>query len=384
MFTLIKDIEIYAPEYRGKKSVLICNDKIVEVSDKKEYNLENLKVIDGNGKKLVPGIIDQHIHITGGGGEGSFKSRVPEVALSSLIKGGVTTVVGLLGTDSTTRCVENLVAKAKGLKEEGINCYCLTGAYAYPTPNITGSIKRDITFINEIIGVKIAYSDHRSSAITVDELAKIVAEARVGGMLSGKAGYVTMHMGDGNSSLKPIYEIMEKYDIPINHFRPTHVGRNERLFKDAMEFNRRGGYIDITAGDEGKFSKVTNLFVRLKEENCNLHKVTLSSDGNGSWSLYDDEGKVVKIGAASCDTVYKQIVDMVKTKVFTFEEALKFGTTNVSKALCIDKNYGKIEEGYYADLLIIDKDYIIDSVIMNGKLMMADKRVLKRGTFEDI
>ena len=59
--------------------------------------------------------------MTGGGGEGSFHTQAPQVQLSSLIKGGVTTVLGLLGTDGISRSVENLLAKVKALKEEGIS-----------------------------------------------------------------------------------------------------------------------------------------------------------------------------------------------------------------------------------------------------------------------
>lgn len=384
MFTLIKNIEVYTPEYVGEKSVLLCGDKIAQIDNEISYNLKNMKIIDGRGKKLMPGIIDQHMHITGGGGEGSFKTRVPEVMLSSLTKGGVTTVVGLLGTDSTTRSVENLVAKTKALKEEGINGYCLTGAYAYPSPSITGSIKRDITFIDEVIGVKIAFSDHRSSAITSDELARIATEARVGGLLSGKTGYVTMHMGDGNMSLDPVYEIIKKYDIPINHFRPTHVGRNEKLFNDAVKFNKNGGYIDFTAGYSKEREHICDLFQTMKNENVHLERVTLSSDGNGSWSLYDRDGKVVKIGASSCDTVFKQIVAFTENKVFDFAKALEFGTSNVAKAIGIDDSRGYVKEGYFADLIITDMENKIECVIANGDIMVKNGVPVKKGTFEDL
>ena len=230
MFILIKNIDVYSPDHIGERDVLICNDKIIEIGENISYNFKNLKTINGKGKKLIPSIMDQHIHVTGGGGEGSFKTRVPEVQLSDLIKGGITTVVGLLGTDCLTRSMENLVAKTKALKEEGINAYCLTGGYEFPSPSLTGNVKKDIMFIEEVIGIKIALSDHRSSLINNHELGRLVTEARGAGMLSGKAGYVTLHMGDGARSIQPIFEILENSDIPINHFRPTHVGRKKELF----------------------------------------------------------------------------------------------------------------------------------------------------------
>ncbi|MDP0489197.1 MAG: beta-aspartyl-peptidase, partial [Fusobacterium sp. JB020] len=318
----------------------------------------------------------------GGGGEGSFKTRVPEVNLSDLIKGGVTTVVGLLGTDCLTRSVENLVAKTKALKEEGINAYCLTGGYEFPSPSLTGNVKKDIVFIDEIIGIKLALSDHRSSIVTNSELARLASEARVGGMLSGKAGYVTLHMGNGARSIKPIFEVLKDTDIPINHFRPTHVGRKKELFYDCIEFNKMGGYIDITADDRGNIMKVTELFKILIENKGDLSKVTLTSDGNGSWSNYDSSGKMIEIGAAKCNVVLEKIIELAKEDIFSLDQALKFGTSNVADALGISNKRGYIKEDYFADLVILDEHLELDGVISNGRIMMEDKEILVKGTYE--
>ena len=57
---------------------------------------------------------------------------------------------------------ENLVSKAKALKEEGLSVYCLTGSYGYPSVTLTGDVKKDILFIDEVIGVKLALADHRA------------------------------------------------------------------------------------------------------------------------------------------------------------------------------------------------------------------------------
>ena len=158
---LIKGAEVYAPEYLGKLDILVAGGKIERIGEElPEY--EGCEVMDGEGKIVTPGIIDRHVHVTGGGGEGSFHTQAPPVQLSSLLQGGVTTVIGLLGTDGISRSVENLVAKTKALKEEGISAYCLCGAYGYPSPTITGSVSKDIMFIDEILGLKLAVSDHRA------------------------------------------------------------------------------------------------------------------------------------------------------------------------------------------------------------------------------
>lgn len=83
---LIKNIEVYSPKYLGVKDVLISNGKVSLVEDSIDRFHKKVELIDGSGKKLMPGLIDNHVHITGGGGEGSFKTRVPEISLSALLK----------------------------------------------------------------------------------------------------------------------------------------------------------------------------------------------------------------------------------------------------------------------------------------------------------
>ena len=127
---LVKNAEVYAPEYLGKKDVLICGGKIEKIQDEIGSLPVECEVLDAEGKMLTPGFIDQHVHITGGGGEGSFHTRTPELQLSELVENGITTVIGLLGTDGITRSVENLYAKTKALCEEGVSAYMLTGVMA--------------------------------------------------------------------------------------------------------------------------------------------------------------------------------------------------------------------------------------------------------------
>ena len=71
----------------------------------------------------MPGFIDGHVHMTGGGGEGGYATRTPELSLSDAIRGGVTTIVGCLGTDGVTRSLAALLAKARALDEEGISTF---------------------------------------------------------------------------------------------------------------------------------------------------------------------------------------------------------------------------------------------------------------------
>lgn len=380
---LIKNIEVYSPEYSGIKDVFISGGKICLIQDKINFENDKIKIIDGSNKKLTPGFIDQHVHITGGGGEGSFKTRAPEITLSKLTKGGITTVVGLLGTDGTTRSVENLVAKAKSLKEEGITVYVHTGSYEYPTVTITGSIKRDIAFIDEIIGVKLALSDHRAPNVSNLELKRVASDARVAGMLSGKAGIVTLHMGDGKRGLSQVNEILEETEIPMKTIRPTHVNRRKELLLEAFDYAKKGGRIDLTCGMKDDLTPGKCIKKAIKD-NVPRENITISSDGYGSWSKYDENGNLLKMGVSSVSSLHKEFKSMVNDLGFSIDEALTYITSNVAKGLEIYPKKGCISENSDADIILLDEDLNIDTVIANGKIMIENKEVLVYGTYEHI
>lgn len=379
---LIKGADLYAPEYQGKKDVLIAGGKIEKIGENlPEY--EGCQVIDGTGKIVTPGIIDQHVHVTGGGGEGSFHTQAPPVQLSGLVEGGVTTVVGVLGTDGISRSVENLVAKIKSLKEEGISAYCCTGAYGYPSPTITGDVKKDIMFVDEIIGLKLAVSDHRAPNISVDELIRVASDVRTAGMLCGKAGLMILHMGGDKKCLGPVFEALDRTSIPIKTFHPTHVGRSQELQADAFKFAKMGGYIDITCGQaKGKTQSVAASLRAAKEQDVPLDKVTLSSDGQGSWSNYDADGNLTEIGVSNVNTMYSQFVYEVQEEKLSIEEALQFVTINVAKAMEFYPKKGVVREGSDADVLVMNADLSLDAVIANGNVMMSDGVIRKKGTYE--
>lgn len=381
MIKIIKGGDLYTPEYQGKADILIGGGKILRIA-KEIPKIEGAEIINASKKIIAPGLIDQHVHITGGGGEGGFNTRVPEAQLSSFIKGGITTVVGLLGTDSTTRCVENLVAKAKALSIEGITAYALTGAYEYPSPTITGSVKRDITFIEEIIGVKIAANDHRDSAISVRELARLGTEARVAGMLSGKSGHVTVHMGSGKYDMNEINEAVRISNLPMTVFRPTHINRKKSLCLEALEYAKNGGFIDITCGIPSEIS-ISEILNVAKKENIPISNITISSDGYGSWSNYDDLGNLIKIGVTPIDTLLAQIKELVKNG-HKPEDVLPLFTSNVADSLKISTRKGRLQVGLDADILLLNDEFLLDGVIAKGEVLMEGDKMLKLGTYENV
>ena len=90
MFLCIQNAEVYTPAPLGRRDVLLCGERVIAIA--KHLDTQGLpgevQVLDAAGKRLLPGLIDQHVHITGGGGESGFTSRVPELRFSQAIEAG--------------------------------------------------------------------------------------------------------------------------------------------------------------------------------------------------------------------------------------------------------------------------------------------------------
>ncbi len=385
MIKLFKNAHVFAPEDLGVKDVLVVGDKICRIADKIEgYDgLQDAEVFDLNGKLLVPGYIDLHVHITGGGGEQGPASRVPESYLTAFTTNGITTVVGLLGTDGITRSLENLVAKARALTEEGITVYCLTSYYAYPPTTMTGSVEKDITMITPMIGVKVAVSDHRSSNPSGEDLIALGVQARRAGLISNTPGLVTLHMGSGKGKLDPLFYALDNSDLPAKNFLPTHMLRTDELIDEGVKLIQRGGYVDCTAGADDKELEVNaeKLFDLLHREGVSADHVSLSSDAFGSQPKFDANGECIGLTYASPKYLHKTVQSLVR-RGMTLTEALKPLTTTPAVLLAKEGCKGCICSGADADLLVLDADLNICSVFSKGKTAVLDGTVMMKGRFE--
>ncbi|WP_195971769.1 beta-aspartyl-peptidase [Clostridium thermobutyricum] len=390
MIKIIKNAEIYSPEFLGKKDIVIVSDKIEGIYEniKVPEDFLSIEVIDAEGKILVPGFIDAHVHLIGGGGEGGYKTRTPELPLSKITKAGITTVVGVLGTDGVCRNMRSLLAKVKALKEEGITAYCYTGSYDIPVKTMTDSIKGDLLLVEEVIGVgELALSDHRSSQATVEQFINTVAQTRVGGLLSGKAGIVNVHFGGGARKLEYLFKMIEQSEIPPTQISPTHMSRTKELLEAGVEWAKVGGVVDLTTSSDPDHLEEGELLASqalkyLLNKGVSIDNITFTSDGNGSMPMFDEEGKLIGLGICSVSTLFDEVRKSVLIEEISLEDALKTITSNPAKVLKL-KDKGRIEVNKDADIVLLDKkDLKIDTVIALGKKMVENKNVLIKGTFE--
>ena len=318
------------------------------------------------------------MHITGGGGEGGYTTRTPEMHINEAIKGGVTTVIGVLGTDAQTRSLENLLAKAYALEEQGISVYCYTGSYHYPMVTVTQSMKHDIMLIEKFIGVgEVAIADHRSSQLTAHEMARLTSEARVAGMLAGKAGIVSVHLGDENSRLDLLYDVIAQFDIPITQYYPTHINRSRALFEAGIEFTTKGGYIDFTTSttaqiiEQGEIPAAQALALALKQ-GVPVHQITMSSDGNASLPVFDHLGKLIDLQVGQVCSLHQAMVDAVKQFDVSIEDALTSITLSPASILQL-KAKGCIAAGLDADINLLNAHTLaIEAVYSKGERVYCD------------
>jgi beta-aspartyl-dipeptidase (metallo-type) len=309
---------------------------------------------------------------------------VPSLALSQFTLGGVTTVVGVLGTDDTTRTTSDLVATARGLSGLGLTAYCHAGGYHLPPVTITGTIRGDITHIDSIIGVgELALSDHRSSQPTLDELLRVASEAHVGGMLSGKAGIVHLHLGDGPRGLDLIRQALAQSEIPARVFNPTHVNRRRALFEEAVALARQGSTLDITAFPvaEGEDAwPAPAALIRYLESGAPPDRVTVSSDGGGCLPVFDSEGHLETMEVARANAMAGALRELLSSGQ-SLERILPAFTSNVAHLLRLESK-GRIAVGKDADLVVLTDDGKVQDVMARGQWHVIAGKPVVRGYFE--
>jgi beta-aspartyl-dipeptidase (metallo-type) len=365
MFTLIRNGLVYAPEPLGKKDMLLVNDKVIQIGNVDELALSalnvDLEVIDATDCLVIPGLIDPHEHLIGAGGEEGFTSRMPEIAVERLIESGITTVVGLLGTDTTTRHLTCLHAKVKQIKDEGLSAYMYTGGFEIPPSKFFDRLTDDLVFINEVIGTgEIAISDSRWVNPPLYELAKVVSETMLGGKMSAKAGITHFHVGERQGRLSLLHQLVDEYDIPIQYLYPTHITRSPELLKDAIKLAKRGAYVDMDIIEEN----LADCLHAYQEGGGPMDKLTVSSDA------HTDGGSPEKLS--------RQLVDCVLEYNFTLEEILPCFTQNTAQVLSL-KSKGRLAAGIDADALVLDpKSLEILHVFANGQHLMKDNTLVKR------
>lgn len=387
--TLIEGAEVFSPHALGRTNVLVAGGHVVAIGDDLSLQGQGVAIerVDGRDFYAVPGFVDPLAHITGGGGEGGFHTRTPEMTLTDASLAGVTTLVACLGTDATTRTLPDLLAKAHALTYEGLTVHCYTGSYEVPVRTITGSVRDDILLIDRFIGVgEVAIADHRGSHPSAEELARIAADARVGGMLSGKRGIVFLHVGEAPEQLALLREVITRFPVPVTQFYPTHMNRSIELLEHGYDLARQGMVLDVTASTtpellaQGELSAAESLHHALAA-GLSHESISFSSDGNASLPDFDEAGNLVGLKMGRVQSMHDAFVDAVRQYEIPLSHALHAVSTNAARYLGLSDK-GELAVGKSADIVLLERDSLaVSAVWSRGKCLVADGKPRVKSTF---
>ncbi len=389
VLTLLRNTELYAPESLGRRDLVIAAGHVLAIGPAGESlprppDAFVTEEIDVAGRIVIPGLIDAHVHVTGGGGESGFASRVPPITLGALARAGITSVVGVLGTDNTTRTIEDLVGRTLGLREEGVSAWCYTGGYQVPPRTLTGSVRDDIVFVDPIIGVgELAISDHRSSQPTFDELLRVASDCHVAGLTTGKAGIVHLHLGDGVRGLDLVRRAVTTSELPARVFQPTHINRNRRLFDDAVALATSHGVpVDVTAfdADDDGLDAPEAIARCLAAPGFPVGRLTCSSDGAGCLPVFDRDGRLVEMDVGRPETLLAALAAL-RARGLPLATILPVFTSNVADQLRLPAK-GRVAVGHAADLVILDERGGASGVMARGRWLIRDGAQMTFGMFE--
>lgn len=375
---LLRGAEVFAPQALGRRDLLLGGGTILAIAPRIDAGTLDVDIVDVHGAIACPGFVDSLAHIGGGGGEGGFATRTAPLDARDALAAGVTTLIGALGTDDVSRSHADLLATARALCASGLTAYALTGSYRMPARTLTGSVRDDLVLFPDIVGVgEIAIADHRGSHPTVHELARLAADARVGGMLAGKAGTVLVHVGDGDDALAQLDAVVDAYPVPRTQWLPTHGNRHARLLDDAMRWVDAGGCIDFTTSttpalvDAGDVPAAAAL-ARLLAAGLPPDRISMSSDAQASLPHFDADGRLLDLQVAPIASLPGALGDAVLQHGVALEAALRTVTSTPARIWGLPRK-GRLEVGADADVVLLDPDALtVRAAIARGRWLPVD------------
>jgi beta-aspartyl-dipeptidase (metallo-type) len=387
---MLRNGRVFDPEDIGTADLFIAGGRIIQVGKDLPTPPDGLGPYEEanlQGKRVVPGLVDSHVHITGGGGNESYASRIPDVQVSDLTLAGITTVVSCLGVDPIAKTLDSMLMKAYGLEEEGITTYIYSGSFVFGQPTFFGDLRRDIALIDKMLGIKIAIAEARGSHPTVEEFARLASAAYSGGLLSNKPGCLNIHLGQKDEDPYPLIDAaLERSGVPPNRFVLTHVNYTHELLEGALEFIDRGTYLNVDSilTPDLRVTRAVEPHLaikRLLDAGAPIDRVGMSSDANASVPKLERDWSRGPF-RISFDTMLDEVRFMLDAGI-SFVDALKTVTATPAQMLGLERRKGYLRPGMDADIVTLDDDVRVRDVWARGVQHVRDGIAVVRGMYEE-
>lgn len=342
------------------------------------------EVVDLAGERLVPGFIDSHLHILGGGGGGGFPTRIPELPVDAALEAGITTCVAMPGVDPLTRPLRALLALAASFREQGVRALPMTGGFVWPTETLTGSVRSDLHTIPSLTGVKIALGEHLATAPTAHELERLLVEIDWAAHTTGRGILLHAHLGTAAQPAARLEAALEAVPVDRGRVQVTHANYTRDTLDAAIRLGLAGCRIDVNPlirpDRIGGAIAPTEAIAALLGAGVALDRLSLSTDGNASVprTLTDGtpEGFSHQLGLA------RAVGNVVAAGVLDAAAALQLITANPAAALR-RHDLGRIARGAAADLVGLDDEFAVRTVISGGVVRVREGRALAPSMFRD-
>ncbi len=382
---IIRNALLFDPEEVGIRDILVAGERVVAIEEKLDTGGLDVVDVDAAGRRVVPGLVDAHVHVIGGGGNEGYASRIPELWVGELVEAGITTVVAPPGLDMIAKNLEGLLAKTYALESEGVSAYMMVGGFQRPFRTVTGSLMTDIFAIDKVIGVKVALGEVKSTTFTDQELADLAAQLHYLAGATGKACLLHAHLGQATEPAAEFLHAMRTSGRPAHAFQATHCNYTGDTMEAALQVAAAGGSVDfnpILSPDFGHPNAVpaAEAIVRTLAAGVDPALVTMTTDGNASVPILLEDGTRDSY-EKSLDWMWQTAVELVTRHGLPLPQALSFVTSNPARVLGLPAK-GRVRVGGDADLLVLDDDYRIVDVIARGKRMVAGGEVLVRSMYE--
>jgi beta-aspartyl-dipeptidase (metallo-type) len=212
----------------------------------------------------------------------------------------------------------------------------------------------------------------------------LAGEAHVAGLMTGKAGLLHLHLGDGERGLALVRQALDESELPARVFHPTHVNRNKTLFEEACALvANQGCTVDLTAFPGSCVEpgwSAAEAVLRYRHGGLADDKLTISSDGGGCLPTFNDAGEVQSMGIGSSHTLL-ETVRRLAAESLNLEQILPYFTKNVATLMRL-QGKGVIAQGMDADLLVLDKEFAVLQLMVGGRWHIRNGQQQVRGSFE--